>query len=637
LGLLLVAGGCSRAASSPPTNSTPTNSTAPQAAAVQPKPGAAAQPAANAAAASPAAGPDLAQAPAKPVSGEKPLPPNVRTSGPVADIIKLANSGVDQGVLTAFIANSTSAFNLSADEIIYLNDLGVPSSVVAAALQHDQTLKGVSDAGGENTQTAPAGAAPQQFAPAPAEPAPLAPAQAGPTVAETAPPPEAAPPPPAEVSQQDFYGSLSPYGTWVDVEGCGRCWQPAAIVVNPGWQPYLDGGHWVYTDCGWYWQSDYSWGWAPFHYGRWFRHNRLGWCWAPDTVWGPSWVCWRYGDDCCGWAPLPPGAWYRPGIGIEFRGRNVGLSFDFGLGVDCFAFVGWGHFDDHHLRYHAWPHDRVEGVFHHTVVTAGVTGERHGVFNHGPPPQRIASATHNEIRQIAVRDAGASHGRSAPNGQPAHEGRTLSVYHPTGQQPARGEPSAGRDVRTPTVSHTETPTRQPGVATPSRAGQNTASHIQGAGVASSPVNVRQPSAAPASAPGVQNRPGVSAAAPRQSTAPSYQAPVRPVQAPAQTQTPRYTPAPAQTPRYNPAPAQTPHYTPAPAQAPHYTPAPAQTPRYTPAPAQTPRYTPAPAVAPQPSRNEVQASPSSPSMEQRPAASAPASHGSASSSQGSRGR
>jgi hypothetical protein len=608
LGLLLLAGGCSRAASSPLTNSAPTNSTAPQAAAVQPKPAAGAEPATNAAAAAPpVVGPDLAEAPAKPVSGAKPLPPNIRTSGPVADIIKLASSGVDQGVLMAFVANSPSPFNLSADEIIYLNDLGVPSSVVAAALERDQALKGSADAGGETAQAAPASAAPGQLAPAPAEPAPLAPAQAGPTVAESGPPPEAAPPPPEEVSQEAFYGSLSPYGTWVDVEGCGRCWQPAAVVVNPGWQPYLDGGHWVYTDCGWYWQSDYSWGWAPFHYGRWFRHNRLGWCWAPDTVWGPSWVCWRYGDDCCGWAPLPPGAWFRPGIGLEFRGRNVGVSFDFGLGVDCFAFVGWGHFDDHHLRYHAWPHERVEGVFHHTVVTAGVTGERHGVFNHGPPPQRIASATHNEIRQVAARDAAASHGRSAPNGQPAHEGRTLSVYRPTGQQAARGEPSAGRDARTPTVSHTETPTRQPGAATPVRTGQNTASHIQGTGVASSPVNGRQPSAAPASASGVQNRPSASAAAPRQPAAPSYQTPSRP--APTQTQAPRYTPTPAQTPRYTPAPAQV----------------------------QAPRYTPAPAVAPQPSRTEPQVSPASPSMEQRPAASAPAARSSGSSGQGSRGR
>ena len=63
-----------------------------------------------------------------------------------------------------------------------------------------------------------------------------------------------------------FYDSLSPYGTWVYVNGYGSCWRPTVVVANPGWQPYFDGGHWVYTDSGWYWMSDYSWGWAPLHW-----------------------------------------------------------------------------------------------------------------------------------------------------------------------------------------------------------------------------------------------------------------------------------------------------------------------------------------------------------------------------------
>jgi len=54
--------------------------------------------------------------------------------------------------------------------------------------------------------------------------------------------------PPPQVST--FYSDLSPYGTWVDLEGVGWCWQPTVVVVNRGWQPYCDGGHWVYTE-GW--------------------------------------------------------------------------------------------------------------------------------------------------------------------------------------------------------------------------------------------------------------------------------------------------------------------------------------------------------------------------------------------------
>src|SRR5437899_3110195 len=90
--------------------------------------------------------------------------------------------------------------------------------------------------------------------------------------------------------------------------GVGWCWQPRVVLINHGWRPYCDGGHWLNSDCGWYWQSDYSWGWAPFHYGRWQLHNRCGWVWVPDTAWAPSWVVWRTAGDFCGWAPVPPHA-----------------------------------------------------------------------------------------------------------------------------------------------------------------------------------------------------------------------------------------------------------------------------------------------------------------------------------------
>ena len=138
------------------------------------------------------------------------------------------------------------------------------------------------------------------------------------------PPPGAAPPPayvtspPADVSY--FYNDLSPYGSWVNLDGYGWCWQPRAVVVSPGWRPYCDGGYWVYSDAGWYWQSSYSWGWAPFHYGRWYAHPRCGWVWTPDRVWGPAWVTWRVAGDSCGWAPLPPHAEFDVRLGWRFNG-----------------------------------------------------------------------------------------------------------------------------------------------------------------------------------------------------------------------------------------------------------------------------------------------------------------------------
>src|SRR5215469_2053928 len=71
-------------------------------------------------------------APIKPVVSDKPLPPNIRPSGPVAEVIKLANSGLAESVMLAYVTNSQHTFNLSAEDIIYLNDIGVPGSVVTA-------------------------------------------------------------------------------------------------------------------------------------------------------------------------------------------------------------------------------------------------------------------------------------------------------------------------------------------------------------------------------------------------------------------------------------------------------------------------------------------------------------------------
>jgi len=195
-------------------------------------------------------------APVTPVPSERPVPTKVKLSIPASELVRLANSGLEESVLLAYVTNSTSTFNLGAEEIIYLNDIGVPSAVVTAMIHHDQTVRGATAAMIAANTPAPA---PQQMT----EPPPATPAQEPPPAEgqpEAAPPPAEAPLTPPETTS-DFYGTLAPYGSWVNVDGYGPCWQPTVVVVNPLWQPYCDGGHWVYTDCGWYWSSGYSWGW----------------------------------------------------------------------------------------------------------------------------------------------------------------------------------------------------------------------------------------------------------------------------------------------------------------------------------------------------------------------------------------
>ena len=384
---------------------------------------------------------DIAEAPARPLAEEKTLPPSIRPGRPVGEIIKLANSGVEQSVMLAYVTNSTSTFNLSAEEIIYLKDIGVPDPVVTAMMVRDQALRAES-------QSALAAAPPQ---PAPGEEA--APPNSGdvapqPDAAGPAYPPDAAPPPAELAGDGNFYDALAPYGNWVDVQGYGPCWQPTVVVGNPAWQPYYDCGRWVYSDCGWYWVSDYSWGWAPFHYGRWFHHQRLGWCWMPDRVWGPSWVSWRYTDAYCGWAPLPPGSFFTVGIGLTFGGRHVGPGDDCGLHAHDYRFVAWHHFHDHDYNHYRLPPTHRDELFRNSLVATRFTGRGEKIANDGLPPQKVTAATGVQVRAVTLRDSPGALRSGTRTEQYDPTSRTMAVYRPTFERTPRAG-SAARSASAP--------------------------------------------------------------------------------------------------------------------------------------------------------------------------------------------
>ncbi|HVZ89173.1 MAG TPA: DUF6600 domain-containing protein [Polyangia bacterium] len=103
-----------------------------------------------------------------------------------------------------------------------------------------------------------------------------------------------------------FQTSLAPYGAWDYDSSYGYVWSPSVSVVGAGFVPYANNGHWVMSEYGWTWVSDWNWGWAPFHYGRWVVRGGRGWSWVPGTMWGPAWVSWRSGNGYVGWSPLPP-------------------------------------------------------------------------------------------------------------------------------------------------------------------------------------------------------------------------------------------------------------------------------------------------------------------------------------------
>jgi hypothetical protein len=387
----------------------------------------------------------------------------VTLSERLQEVVKLAQSGVGDEVILAFIENSPAPFNPSPDEILYLTDLGISDVIVTALVNHHATQAQVAQ------QVAPA-AVPGPVGQPEQPPSPDATYNPEPPMGYETPPVEYATPPPAEYDY--FYSSLTPYGSWVEVPDYGYCWQPTVAVVHSGWRPYCDRGRWLFTDSGWYWQSDYSWGWAPFHYGRWFNHPNRGWCWRPDRVWGPAWVSWRYTDSHCGWAPLPPGARYHSGVGFTYYGAHVGASFGFGLHGDAWTFVPAHRFHEHEVwRYRVASSEHVN-VYRHSRVINNYVAQNNTIVNRGVPPERVPALARAEVRKVAIRDL-PDRGSGGVRPDRLHqEGNQLVVYRPkppvldqrsVGDRPATGA-TRGPEVRTGTgVTPAPGVTARPGI------------------------------------------------------------------------------------------------------------------------------------------------------------------------------
>ena len=388
-------------------------------------------------------------------------PPNVTLSKGVEAIVKLAQSGVSETVILTFIETTEHEYNLDAPAILYLNDIGISSTVIASMLNHDGAPAELQDLidDGTDLAEAPEGAPGETVAPisrglleggygAAQSAAPAAqtvevttnyvPAEAQ-TVVQQQPvvveQPVVVQQPVVYtqpvVSHSYFYSSLAPYGSWIHVADYGWCWQPTIAVTHSGWRPYTHGGRWLWSDAGWYWQSDYSWGWAPFHYGRWFSSPARGWVWVPGYTWAPSWVTWRRTPYYCGWAPLPPRAHYRPGFGFTYFGRNVGLDFHFGLGYDHFSFVHKRDFCDRRLVHRVMPTARTINIYKEsTVINNYVVGNNNTIINRGVDRDVIERHARTEIPKVGIRDIPAQPGRLVQPDRLRKQGSELVVFRP---------------------------------------------------------------------------------------------------------------------------------------------------------------------------------------------------------------
>lgn len=194
-------------------------------------------------------------------------------------------------------------------------------------------------------------------------------------------------------STTDFDAPLATEGSWVQVRSYGRCWRPGGVVV--GWRPYC-AGEWVWTDCGWYWESDEPWAWACYHYGNWVWDPVYGWVWVPGVEWAPAWVCWREGGGYIGWAPLPP----------------PGFSFFVRAPAPQFVFVETSRFVDP-IRPGAVIVNNTTILNRTTVINnvrretrniGGTTSQR-VIVNEGPGTALVQSATGRKLQALPIREA----------------------------------------------------------------------------------------------------------------------------------------------------------------------------------------------------------------------------------------
>jgi hypothetical protein len=264
-----------------------------------------------------------------------------------------------------------------------------------------------------------------------------------------------------------YESDLNPYGSWVMVNGYGRCWAPNNRPA--GWEPYTV-GYWADTDYGWTWISvddESQWGNVTYHYGRWYSAPSQGWVWIPGTTWAPAWVAWREGGGYCGWAPLPPEA----GFGTEYSAEVADRYVPANQYVYCDErYVTSGRVDQHIVRNNVTVINNTTNITNITYVNNHVVNQGMSAANvshaTGRPVERVAlvaAATPDEARGLAA--AGKPVIYAPPKIQQADKQRVAKVKT-AGENPKSPTPPENPQ---PPVESSRKPERGPGVSTPTNA------------------------------------------------------------------------------------------------------------------------------------------------------------------------
>jgi probable HAF family extracellular repeat protein len=191
-----------------------------------------------------------------------------------------------------------------------------------------------------------------------------------------------------------FYSRLSSdEGSWVEAGNYGYCFRPR---VERDWRPYRD-GHWVWTDRGWYWESNEHFGWATYHYGRWVFIEGTGWCWVPGHQWAPAWVSWRESDEHVGWAPLPPEADVSVHMGISSWSDSY-----YDIGPAAYTFIRYSHWSAPSYAQYVEPPAQNVQIISQTKNVTNIVNNNTVINNYGPQVQTVAAKTNQNIQEVKL-------------------------------------------------------------------------------------------------------------------------------------------------------------------------------------------------------------------------------------------
>jgi hypothetical protein len=84
----------------------------------------------------PAATTEPAAAPSPKTNGLKKATQPARLSFGVDEVVKMYQGGVETDVVLNYIENSSVPYHLSAEEVVHLHDLGVPSQIITTLIRH---------------------------------------------------------------------------------------------------------------------------------------------------------------------------------------------------------------------------------------------------------------------------------------------------------------------------------------------------------------------------------------------------------------------------------------------------------------------------------------------------------------------